>query len=459
MEAPLERLPRQNSNTDITTNNGGNVVYSLEEGKRSPRNGTHMVSDKRAGTELLYGATSNSGHGIVTVGVESVRFQKSVETKHQDEDTRKLKDLGSSSSEQTEQSPEENGVAKHRKIKLRDLEGVFEKTAAHEFYCPNCNACITEVIVRDRESKPPTPPLIEPDEPKPPTPPLIEPEERVRCTSCFGLLFRADEPKPPTPPLIVADEPSCFGLLFRAGTQGKQSLDTGTQEPTEGTTVITVIKPPEQTPAGSELPRDANNMLEILKSIVYGGLNEAIASLSIVASAASTDTATLNIFVLALANLLGGLFVIGHNLWDLKADQVDSKYKEVLGNKDNFFFHVPVAILSFLIFGLVPPLVYGFSFSQSDDSNLKIAAVAASSILCIILLAIGKAYIQTPPKYIKTVLYYIVIGVGAAGVSYLVGDLIDKLVEKLGWFNSTVAGSLPLPHLTMSTVKPAWESW
>ncbi|PRQ25484.1 hypothetical protein RchiOBHm_Chr6g0284161 [Rosa chinensis] len=195
MEAPLERLPRQNSNTDITTNNGGNVVYSLEEGKRSPRNGTHIVSDKRAGTELLYGATSNSGHGIVTVGVESVRFQKSVGTKHQDEDTRKLKDLGSSSSEQTEQSPEENGVAKHRKIKLRDLEGVFEKTAAHEFYCPNCNACITEVIVRDRESKPPTPPLIEADEP-------------ARCTSCFGLLFRAGT-----------------GIFRRPG-QGKQSLDT-----------------------------------------------------------------------------------------------------------------------------------------------------------------------------------------------------------------------------------------
>ncbi|KAM5563043.1 hypothetical protein ABKV19_017969 [Rosa sericea] len=300
-----------------------------------------------------------------------------------------------------------------RKIKLRDLEGVFEKTAAHEFYCPNCNACITEVIVHDKESKPPTPPPTEADEP-------------VRCTSCFALLFRAGT------------------RIFRRPEQ-------------ESTTVITVTPLPTST--GSELPRDANKMLEILKSIIYGGLNEAIASLSIVASAASTDTATLNIFVLALANLLGGLFIIGHNLWDLKADQVDSKYKEVLGNKDNFFFHAPVAILSFLIFGLVPPLVYGFSFPQSDDSDLKIAAVAASSLLCIILLAIGKAYIQTPPKYIKTVLYYVVIGVGAAGVSYLVGDLIDKLVEKLGWFNSTVAGSLPLPHQTMSTVKPAWESW
>ena len=117
---------------------------------------------------------------------------------------------------------------------------------------------------------------------------------------------------------------------------------------------------------------------------------------------------------------------------------MEAKYQEVLGNKENFFLHAPVAILSFLIFGLIPLLVYGFSFFESDNSGLKMAAVAASSLLCIILLAIGKAYIQTPPKkYIKTVLHYIVVGVGAVGVSYLAGDLIDKLAEKHGWFDPT----------------------
>ncbi|KAM5563042.1 membrane protein of ER body-like protein [Rosa sericea] len=213
-------------------------------------------------------------------------------------------------------------------------------------------------------------------------------------------------------------------------------------------------------------PSDAKTF-EILKSIVYGGLTEAIASLSIVTSAASAGTATLNILALALANLVGGLFIIGHHLWELKVDQsrvtsgetdeqVD-RYEEVLGKRENFFLHASVAILSFLIFGLVPPLVYCFSFRQSNDTDLKLAVVAASSLLCIILLSTGKAYIQRPQKYIKTLLYYVIIGVGAAGVSYLAGDLIDKLIEKLGWFNSTVSGTLPLPQ--MSIVKPAWKSW
>ncbi|KAL6217760.1 hypothetical protein ACLB2K_010977 [Fragaria x ananassa] len=444
MEATLERLPLQNSNTDITTStngNGGNiVVYSLEEGEGSPRNGSHdMLSDTiSGGTNLLYGSSSHGGDDSLTSEIVNVRLQKRVETDHQDEDTRKHKDLGSSSN--SKQSTEENGIpAKHRKVKLTDLAGVFEKTAAQEFYCPKCKACITEVLIGESEPKLPSPLIHWPEEPLSPTPseleepltplrPQVTEEPPVRCTSCFSLLFHAGD------------------WIFRR------------DRPVPTEQVITV--PDDQMPLLP--PRDATNKrLEIIKSIVYGGLTEAIASLSIVASAASADTATVNIFVLALANLLGGLFIIGHNLWELKADQDDSKYQEVLGNKENFIFHSPVAILSFLIFGLVPPLVYGFSFPNSDDSDLKIAAVAGSSLLCIILLAIGKAYIQTPPKkYIKTVLYYFVIGVGVAGLSYLAGDLINKLVEKLGWFSSAVAGGLPLPHQTMmSTVKPAWESW
>ncbi|XP_004290188.1 PREDICTED: uncharacterized protein LOC101313078 [Fragaria vesca subsp. vesca] len=399
-----------------------------------------MLSDTiSGGTNLLYGSSSHGGDDSLTSEIVNVRLQKRVETDHQDEDTRKHKDLGSSSSN-SKQSTEENGIpAKHQKVKLTDLAGVFEKTAAQEFYCPNCKACITEVLIGESEPKLPSPLIHWPEEPLSPTPseleepltplrPQVTEEPPVRCTSCFSLLFHAGD------------------WIFRR------------DRPVPTEQVITV--PDDQMPLLP--PRDATNKrLEIIKSIVYGGLTEAIASLSIVASAASADTATVNIFVLALANLLGGLFIIGHNLWELKADQDDSKYQEVLGNKENFIFHSPVAILSFLIFGLVPPLVYGFSFPNSDDSDLKIAAVAGSSLLCIILLAIGKAYIQTPPKkYIKTVLYYFVIGVGVAGLSYLAGDLINKLVEKLGWFSSAVAGGLPLPHQTMmSTVKPAWESW
>ena len=150
----------------------------------------------------------SSGNEIVASEEESLSFPKSVEEKHQDEDDTKLNDekvpgFGSLPSEQSiEQNGHsaslengkaaslENGKAEHGKVKLRGiseqevselyLERVYEKPAAHEFYCPNCNSCITKVLIREREL-----------ENKPETVPLPKPIDPVRCTSCFSFLIPA----------------------------------------------------------------------------------------------------------------------------------------------------------------------------------------------------------------------------------------------------------------------------
>lgn len=164
-----------------------------------------------SGTESSYGISGfNGGHvdstskkffgnEIVASEVESLSFQQSVETNPQAEDNMKLKDeelpgFGSSSSKQSigqsvSYTSLESGKAEHGRVKLRDiseqevselyLEKVYEKPAAHEFYCPNCNACITKVLIRDREL-----------ENRPETVPLPEPDP-VRCTSCFSFLIPA----------------------------------------------------------------------------------------------------------------------------------------------------------------------------------------------------------------------------------------------------------------------------
>ena len=159
-------------------------------------------------------------------------------------------------------------------------------------------------------------------------------------------------------------------------------------------------------------------------------------------------------------------------LWELKHEPAASdtndeqvvvvdRYQEVLGQRGNFTLHAFVAVLSFLVFGLVPPVVYGFSFRQSDDKDLKLAAVAAASLLCIVLLSFAKAYTQSqnPSDCIKTVTYYVVVGFGVSGASYLVGDLIHKLMEKLNWFeySSSTPAHVTLPLAEMGI--RAWESY
>ncbi|KAK7410796.1 hypothetical protein VNO78_01893 [Psophocarpus tetragonolobus] len=206
---------------------------------------------------------------------------------------------------------------------------------------------------------------------------------------------------------------------------------------------------------------------QILKSIIYGGLVESITSLGVVSSAAAAGSAPLNIVALGLANLIGGLFVIGHSLIDLKNDHsggdsqqmnVQDRYRELLGLRANFLLHAVVAILSFLIFGSIPVVVYGLLIGVRYSDEVKVAAVAATSFICIIPLAIGKVYTSRPPKsYVKTVLQYVSLALATSGISYIAGNLVKDLLEKIS--GSESGNDLTMLLSGTTRMKPAWMSY
>ncbi|XP_008458056.2 uncharacterized protein LOC103497596 isoform X1 [Cucumis melo] len=286
-----------------------------------------------------------------------------------------------------------------------------------------------------------------------------------------AALAKTEIPKAPEPVEATVPDSSPVSASLEAPTTVERATDTavGSHEVEAGPVAISIDDSLDEQ---IEPESSRYNRWEIVKSIVYGGLAESITSLGIVTSAASANTGTGNIVVLSLANLISGLFILGHNLTGLKSEQFRTsnetddddhvdRYEVVLGNRENYILHFVLAIFSFVLFGLVPPLVYGFSFTKSNDKDLKLAAVAGASLLCITLLALGKAYIQRPNRwdvYIKTVVSYIVIAAGAGGFSYLAGNLIDKCVKKYGWFEENPAFNLGLPLPEMSLVKAAWGS-
>ncbi|CAH9140816.1 unnamed protein product [Cuscuta epithymum] len=264
------------------------------------------------------------------------------------------------------------------------------------------------------------------------------------------------------------------------GSEGVTKFDipTGAHEDKGKDTIITVEEGPTASVESVNVPHLATqihemeqggnaregNKIEIIKSIVYGGLAELITSLSIVSSAAAGDTTTLQILALGLANLIGGFFIILNNLWELKKDCIEQasnqiteqpdRYTELLGKRKNFMIHAIVVLLSYILFGLVPPTVYAFFLrTHNDVRELKLSTAAAASLLCIILLAIGKAYAQRPPKpYLKTITFYVVLGLMVSGVSFGAGDLINRLLQKFGLFEpSSSEISLYLPRVTPLT--------
>ncbi|KNA22738.1 hypothetical protein SOVF_031670 [Spinacia oleracea] len=197
---------------------------------------------------------------------------------------------------------------------------------------------------------------------------------------------------------------------------------------------------------------------DIMKAIVYGGLWECITSLSVISSAAGVDATTLNIVALGLANVFGGLVLLLRNLRLLKHEQATASYEDQLGRPGHFLLHAVVTVISYLIFGLISPIIYGFAFRKSDNKDYKLGIVAAASLVCIIFLSIVKANVQRPKKpYIQTILSYISVGFMISGAGYVAGYLINMLLKKLGIFDPRAPVTMYVPEAVAMEV--AWSSY
>ncbi|KAF7046403.1 hypothetical protein CFC21_055432 [Triticum aestivum] len=211
---------------------------------------------------------------------------------------------------------------------------------------------------------------------------------------------------------------------------------------------------------------------DILKAIVYGGLVESITSLSVVSAAASSGAKTLDIIILGIANLIGGLPLIFHNVADLRdIRDVDGNDEQVghywlqLGRRSKARLHMVMALLSYMVFGLLPPVLYGLSFRESNDRENKMMAVAGASLACIALLALGKARVHTR-TYFKTLVYYLAIAVSSSGLSYVAGVLITRLLVHYGIIEQGGSAapappglSSPFAYAAAGAESSAWASF
>ncbi|XP_059663677.1 membrane protein of ER body-like protein [Cornus florida] len=427
-----------------------------EEGEDKGRLGESVYHDNNRGTETITTGIS---------GIKNATFECSLsELNFTDQGNGKI--LSNDINRQRENLKGEISYALDAQFKLvgkrtREneeseevvIELEFERTVedmdTHALYCPNCNSSITKVILRrkkrgifgfGRKNKNPAS-----------DPSLIlnaaQPDQSGQTICNNGV----QGPVPPRDHRIdVVGEPDEKPMKGAEPPTKPQSKIKDTKNDDAKQPKGYFCPDPTEPITGSETK--GSKTLDILKSIVYGGLVESIASLSVVSSAAAADATTLNIVALGLANLIGGLFIIGQKLLELKNDQ----YEELLGGK--CLLHAIVALLSFLLFGLIPPVTYAFSFWKSDNKDLKLVAVAAASLLCIVILACGKAYVRKPPKpYTKTLLSYVCNAILVSGVSYAVGYLIKELMEKLGWFDSSVDVTLSIPDTRSGN--PAWGSY
>ncbi|THU64111.1 hypothetical protein C4D60_Mb01t23010 [Musa balbisiana] len=456
--------------------------------KNSAREGAEVVEAHTAVAVETGGLMPQKDDQIATweeLGNEKSDFKREIINEQEDISTdevnhvlnnRKMEN-GSSSQCSSETSESEDEMAVQQQIKLPkesklkavefDLERILEEQDTHDLYCPNCNSCITKrVILRKRKR----------------TVQHGGPSKKVNEEKCDavksdtgavsgGMTNPSDAPEPDVFRCL-----SCFSFFMPTGDGAIQITSENDQiiQRSESTAAEVLahsdvlIDVPVQSARGSEISND----WDVLKSIVYGGLAESIASLGVVSSAAAADASTLSIVALGLANLFGGFLLIIHNLFELRTarrdvatdheeDERAGRYWELLGRKANFRLHFVVVIISYLLVGSVPPVVYGFSFRGSDNKEHKLIAVAAASLLCIALLATGKAHVGPQRAYMKTLFHYLSLGVSASGVSYVAGVMANKLLEKFGLFDGGMSPPSPpgLLYQDLSSGGRAWASY
>ncbi|CAO2821432.1 unnamed protein product [Amaranthus hypochondriacus] len=359
--------------------------------------------------------------------------------------------------EETELPPEQKPPAALKKVPARE-ENVQQPPDKKDISPPDTQPVKTPAYgtrfpswfvtccqpFEEPELKPPTKPGTEGTViPLPPK--LVEPdvEQPVLPYSIHPIIPGEDVPSPPDQPKAPSTPPKRDVIIPMPDVPEPHPL-----HPIVSTSETPLLRQP------SEPPRPGAGV-DIMKAIVYGGLLECITSLSVISSAAGGDATTLNIVALGLANVFGGFIVLIHNLMELKQEQGTERYLEQLGRAGHFVLHAFVAILSYLVFGLMSPFIYGFTFRKSDNKDYKLATLAGASLVCITILSIGKAYVQKSPKpYFSTVFYYISMGFMVSGITYVAGDLINMLLKKLGVFDHRAP-----PVLGAGAVNGAWSSY
>ncbi|XBJ16354.1 hypothetical protein VPH35_008012 [Triticum aestivum] len=98
-------------------------------------------------------------------------------------------------------------------------------------------------------------------------------------------------------------------------------------------------------------------------------------------------------FILGIANLIGGLPLIFHNVTNFSRRPLLTQ--AWMWSKARL--HMVLPLLSHMVFGLLPMVLCGLSFCESNDRENKMMAVASASLACIALLALGEVMTTEEP--------------------------------------------------------------
>ncbi|KAI4973212.1 hypothetical protein ZWY2020_028920, partial [Hordeum vulgare] len=143
-------------------------------------------------------------------------------------------------------------------------------------------------------------------------------------------------------------------------------------------------------------------------------------------------------FILGIANLIGGLPLIFHNVKNFSPE-----VRPLLTQAWRWSKARPYMVLA--------PL--SCMFRGSDDTENEMMDVAGASVTCIALLALGKVMPIEEPRHTSRLIYYLTIVMSLSRMSCVAGVLIMRLLEHFGTIDQ---GCATAPHASLAILSFRW---
>lgn len=169
-----------------------------------------------------------------------------------------------------------------------------------------------------------------------------------------------------------------------------------------------------------------------LREFVYGGMDGAVTTFAVVTGAAGANLSSQVILILGFANVLADGFsmAVGSYLSEKSDQQLSiSKGDSTADDHESPLMASLATFISFIIVGFVPLSVYTFDYAFS----LGLGNDALIWSILLTLLAFGAiGYLRglvTKVDKARTVMESLGLGLAAAVISYVVGNVLEKVIS------------------------------
>lgn len=169
--------------------------------------------------------------------------------------------------------------------------------------------------------------------------------------------------------------------------------------------------------------------IKYLKEFVYGGIDGSVTTFAVVAGATGGKLDSGVIIVLGFANLIADGFSMSvGNYLSEKSDRDQNGEEASIKSPLSPFRTAGATFISFIIMGLVPLLVYIYSYIRETRTDLLFLYSCVLTGISFLFIGFLRSHVTNAVWY-RSIFETLLLGSIAAVLAYYAGSLLDRMIS------------------------------